>query len=338
MKAAFLKSVQFLFFLSVGGALLYWAFRGIDLREISVTLRSANYYWVGLSLVCGFFSHLARSVRWRMIIKTLGYSPSVINTFGAVLVGYLANYGFPRIGEITRCVSLNRTDRIPVDRLFGTVILERIVDMTVFALLLLSLLLFRFEFFGTFLSQQIFIPLFNKLNSLLSVPVMLLLFTGICASLWLVWRMFRHRLSDLKVVIKIKNLVRNVWSGLTSIFRMRDIFSFVLVTVLVWGMYLLQTYLVFLALPFTSSLTVIDAVFVLVMATMGFIIPVQGGIGAFHWAVTLGLTLYGISWENGLAFATLSHTSGSLLTITLGFIALFFVWFGKRNNSAVNTG
>ncbi len=335
MKSVVLKVIQFLFFLSVGAFLLYWAFKGIDLRDMSQRFRSVDYFWVWLSLVCGFLSHLCRGIRWKMLIRTLGYAPSVKNTFGAVLIGYLANYAFPRIGEVARCMSLNRTDRIPVDRLLGTVILERVVDMLVFALLLVSLLLFRFEFFGNFLTREIFVPLYDKLTSVISLPLLLAMFVLLLGSLWLAWYLLRSWLRELKVMNQLKGLVRNVWSGLTSILRMKDIFMFILVTLLVWGMYLLQTYLVFLALSFTSHLGLLDAVFILVMATFGFIIPVQGGIGTFHWAVALGLTLYAIPWEDGLVFATLSHTSGSLLTIALGFVAFVVLWVGKRKDSAV---
>jgi len=138
------KVLQFVFFLSVGLVLLYFAFRGIDMKELMQEIKQADYRWVSLSLLFAVLALVFRALRWRLLIEPLDEYPKITNIFHAINVGYLANFVFPRIGEITRCGILNRTDRIPVGRLFGTVIVERVFDLLMAALMLCLILLLRF--------------------------------------------------------------------------------------------------------------------------------------------------------------------------------------------------
>src|SRR3546814_9697014 len=108
------------------------------MTQIITDLRHANYFWVFMSLLAVWLAHVFRAIRWRMLIRPLGYRPKVSNTYHAVIIGYLANLALPRMGEVTRCGVLNRTDGIPVNALIGTVITERLID--VFCLLMVTVL------------------------------------------------------------------------------------------------------------------------------------------------------------------------------------------------------
>ncbi|MBE0655978.1 MAG: flippase-like domain-containing protein [Bacteroidales bacterium] len=153
MKAPLIKIAKFTGFLALGLSLLYFAFRGIDFQSLMGDFKKARYSWVILSLGFAMIAYISRAIRWNLIIEPLGYKPELKNTFFSLLVGYLANFAFPRIGEITRCATLGKKEKIPVDKLVGTVIVERVVDLFTLFLLLGVLIIFRFETLGNFLTK-----------------------------------------------------------------------------------------------------------------------------------------------------------------------------------------
>ncbi len=247
------------------------------------------------------------------------------------MTGYLANFALPRIGEITRCASLGKKEKIPVDKLLGTVILERIIDLLSLFILLIFLLIIKFEIFGNFIKNNIFIPIKEKVTSTLGFHwiiwmVVLLFLIGLFL---LYYTYYREILRKFKVFNKFKNIIKGILEGIKSIYRMKRKKEFILHTIIIWSLYLMMTWVVVFSLPYTSGLKIIDGLFILVIGALGMSVPVQSGIGAFHWIVSRGLfAVYPfITLEQGLAFATISHSSQSLLVILLGsfsFIMLFY--------------
>ena len=130
MRNTIIQILKIAGFLSLGILLLYFAFKGVALDELANIIRDANFWWVGLSLVFLSLSFLSRARRWVLLIEPLNYKPSLKNTFYSLMVGYLANFALPRLGEVTRCVTLGKKEKIPVDSLFGTVIIERFIDLS----------------------------------------------------------------------------------------------------------------------------------------------------------------------------------------------------------------
>ncbi len=86
-------------------------------------------------------------------------------------------------------------------------------------------------------------------------------------------------------------------------------------------------------LPETSQLKLIDALFLLVVGTLGWVVPVQGGIGAYHYMVALGFTLYKIPREPALTYATLCHGSQMIMLIVLGAISFLVLFAFQRRQS-----
>ena len=328
MKQRFLRILQFTGCLAAGLLLLFIAFRGMNLEQMADQFRQADYRWVWLSLVFGVCSHIFRACRWRLMCGPLGHKPTVFRTLCAVMTGYLTDFAFPRAGEVARCAVLTRTDRLPFEKLLGTVVAERAVDLLCVLLMLAALMVFRFGFFGDFLQRELFSPAAQYLVAHATV----LRWTAIglvllMAAIILLLRRGRHRFAE-----RVRHILQGLWEGLVSIFHMEHRGAFVAFTILLWGAYFLQTYVVFFAIPATSGLAPIDGIFILVMCSLGFVVPVQGGIGAYHWIVSLSLMLYGISRADGLVYATIAHTSGSLLTIGMGFAALICLGFIHKNN------
>lgn len=331
MKSKILHVAKFLFFLFLGILLLIYAFRDIHFSDLWEGLKKTRLLWVFLALLIGGISHVSRAYRWILLIKHLGYNPSVKNTFYALMAGYLANLALPRLGEITRCGSLHKTDKIPVDSLLGTVIAERMSDLIVLVLLILSVFLLKMRFFGDFLNQHIFFPFLDKFETFFGLPAFLwIVLVLLLVAAYLIYRLLRERLMKYLFFRRVSAIKNNLIKGLKSIFLMPDKGLFLFHTAIIWIMYFLMTYLIFFALGSTSVLSPLDALFIMTIGSIGMTAPVQGGIGAYHWIVSSGLTLYGITREEGLVFATVAHGSQTLMVILLGAISFFLIFLTAK--------
>jgi len=319
-------------FLAFGILLLYYAFRGVAFDELASTLQKVNFWWIGLSLFFAGISFFSRARRWMLLIEPLGYKPSFSNTYHSLMVGYLSNYALPRLGEVTRCVTLGKREKIPVDSLIGTVIVERVVDLMMLMLILLILLISWMEKFGSFFGEQVYEPLQQKFIELFGGTwVFWLVTVTTIIVIFLLIYLFRKKLARFSLVRKIKDILIGILDGLKTIYRMERKWEFVLHSVLIWFLYILMTWVVVFALEELSGLTFIDGMFLLAIGGLGMSAPVTAGIGAYHWITSRGLMfVYGFSLETGSAYAILAHESNSLLTILLGIISYMVLLLSRK--------
>jgi uncharacterized protein (TIRG00374 family) len=327
-------------FLALGMLLLYFAFRGIALDELGLTLRNANFAWIGMSLMFAFLSFLSRARRWVLLIEPLGFKPSFKNTYHSLMVGYLSNFALPRLGEVTRCVTLGNREKIPVDSLIGTVIIERVIDLLMLLLIMLFLLFSWMEKFGTFFGEQVFEPIRQKITDTLGgMFVFWLIVMGSVALVVLLLFLFRKKLSRFRLVLRIIRFLKGILDGLKTIYKMQRKWEFILHSFLIWFLYIMMTWVVVFALKETSSLTFVDGIFLLVIGGLGMSAPVTAGFGAFHWITSRGLVyVYGLSLEQGGAYAILAHESNSLFTIILGTISyILLILSVKKTTKEINT-
>ena len=337
MNRKIIKSINFFIFLALGILLLYLSFRGVDFDHLVDDLKSANYFWVFISLICSIVGYVSRAIRWRLLIEPLNYKPPIKNVFYALMFGYFANFAFPRIGEITRCGALTKSDKIPMDSLIGTVIIERAIDLIVLIILLFVVFLVKIEVFGGFIKETVFIPLYKKIINTVDFPIfywliiIVLLFLAI-GSLYY----YRKKFKRVKFILKIRKILRGVISGVKTVTKMKSRSAFLFHTIVIWISYFLMTYVVIFAIPATSNLTPIDGLFLLVIGGLGMAAPVQGGIGAFHWIVSSALSLYGITKAEGLVFATIQHESQAILAILLGSFSALMLFLNSRRKSKNN--
>ena len=301
------------------------------MRKLWTAFLNARYIWIVFSLIFLTASHFVRAYRWNILIEALRYKPSLVNTFYSVMIGYTANYAFPRIGEITKCGVLSKTEKIPADKLLGTVIIERFVDLLTLFIFLVILITAKIEFFSGFIRPQIFEPLGDILAPVFqrSALIWILLVAVPVLLLFLVYK-YRSYLTKWSFLKKAKDIVKGIISGLKTVYTMKRNFQFIISSFLIWILYWLMTYIAFFALSSTANLQLIDGLFILVIGGFAFVAPVQGGIGAFHWIVSVGLTLYGISKEEGLAFATIIHGSQLLWTVLLGLFSMIILVSARR--------
>ncbi len=277
-------------------------------------------------------SHLLRGMRWNMLIKPLGQKVSVTNSFVAVMMGYFANMALPRMGEVTRCVVLNRTDKIPVDKLIGTVITERLIDFVSLMLLVLLNLILEFNLLKDLFSRA-YINLkekalgtggiFSAQNSI--YLVIIIIAVGIIAY-------FTHKkFKNAGFYARIIEVLKGFLTGMKSVLKMKNKGIFLIYTFAIWLMYYLQVYICFFALDFTTNLGPLAALTVLVIGSFGFVAPVQGGIGAYHIAVITALALYGVTAAGGgQAFAIVAHTFQMLVIIIAGGLSFLYLTIAFR--------
>jgi len=331
LKKGLKQTLRAIIFLAMALLLLWLSFRDIAFRELWATLRKADYLWLLPAAVMTLLSFFIRAHRWNLLIEPLGHKGRLINVYHAVATGYLANLIFPRLGEVTKCAVLSEREKIPFDRLVGTMLVERTVDvLTVVALIALTLIAGS-STTGSFLSESVFAPLSAKLSSsALSVTLIALLLLAITILVAVLYFTLRKKLSDKPFFKKLYQFSDGIIDGLKSIAKLRRRWEFILYTLLLWVVYLLMTYFPLLCLHSTAGLGMNGALFVLVVGSLGMAAPVQSGLGAFHWIVSRGLLVaYGIPLQEGLAFATLSHESQLVFIALLGAIS-FFALFGRR--------
>lgn len=330
-----LNVLRYLFFLGVGGLLLWLSFRNQSFSLVWDKIRHADPFWIAISVCLGFIALLIRAIRWKQLIEPLGYNSRLKSTYHAVMIGYLANMAIPRLGEITRCGALNRSEKIPFDKLLGTVIVERIADVLFLLISILSVAFIESDTLTNFLLAKIIEP-FNKFlsNNPLVLVILLLVAAG---GIFILYRIFRMT-NPPAFINKLKSLIKGITAGLQSIRKLKNKPLFFFYSCAIWVIYLFMTYVCFFAMPATSHLSLGAGLVVTVLGGIGMTAPVQGGIGVYHLLVSQGLILYGLSDSDGIAFAMLVHTTQTLMLIILGFISLIALFFFTKPKPASNNG
>ncbi len=330
MKKQLLSFARYLLLLGIGILLLWLTFRHEDLQAIFMKIRHADLRWISASLFFALMAFISRAYRWNMLIEPLGYHPPLTTTTYSLMVGYFANLAIPRIGEITRCGSLSKAENIPFNALFGTVIIERVIDLVMLALSIILVAFLEFNIMGGFLMENLILPLTGKMASLRNVWLLLAaLMAIVAAAVYLIYRNI-ETLREKPWFIKVENLAAGVLNGIRTVARMKRNGAFIVHTVFIWVMYFFMTWSCFFALEPTSHLGVKAGMFVLVIGGLGMSAPVQGGIGAYHWIVSKGLLLFNIPLTDGITFATLVHTYQTLLVIVLGLISLLMLFMYNK--------
>lgn len=331
MKKIIVATLKYILFLSVGLVLLWLALRSLDFSKIVQEFRNARYIWILLSLIPAFIAFVSRAARWSIMINALGYKTNISSTFHATIMGYFANIIFPRLGEVTRCTVLSRKQNIPLNGLFGTVISERVFDMICLVIIAFFVIIAQLGFLHGFMEKMIWMPLFSKIPS--SIWLLTLLGISMLLALFLFYILLKlsmpyiRRFSFYK---KHKGWIIGFLDGVKTIKNLKHKKAFIVHTVLIWSMYFLMSYIPFRALQSTAHLTLIDGTTLLMMGTLGCVIPVPAGIGAYHWIVTKTLTdLFGIVSESAASFAILVHASQLIFVVVIGVFSLIFFMFRK---------
>jgi len=335
MQKKLLNIAKYIILLGVAAALLLYALKGMDVKKVFQQISSANIFWVSVSGFISIVAFVVRAHRWNLLIEPMGYNPSLKNTTYSVLIGYLANLAFPRLGEVSRCGALSKVESIPFNKLLGTVIVERIIDVLCLIICILLAAAIEFKRLGNFFTEKIFDPLNEKFQKLTASPLLLgglvlVLIVLIIAAIY-----FFRKSAKQGSESKVNKIIKGFIDGLKSVGNLKRPGLFIFQSAFIWVLYFLGVYTALYAFSFTSGLGATAALFLLVAGGIGMSAPVQGGIGAYHLLVKEGLILYGVAAENGLAFAFMLHGLQLILVIILGIISLFLLFSINKKIPAV---
>ena len=325
MKVNIKKTIKYLLSALLAAVLLWFSFKDVQWADFMEGLKGCRWEFVLLSMAAGAFAFWIRALRWRQLLLPVDDSISRTTTFNGINIGNISNFVFPRIGEFVRCGVITRRSqpadplhpehkKASYDKVLGTVVLERGWELMVMLILLLVVVVGGADRFGAFFMEKIWEPMAQRFDNGVWWLLAAVVAVG-CASLWALWR---YR--DANVLCsKVWGVVRGIGQGFASCLQMKRKWLFLAYTLLIWATYWFMAVSTVWAAPFLDNLDVIDALFLSLVGGLGFAVPVPGGIGAFHFIISMALaTLYGIPVELGVVYATLSHTSQAITQIAFG--------------------
>jgi glycosyltransferase 2 family protein len=315
------KVLIYTLFFALGIAIFWGIYRNIKPEELKVVLGNLNYWWILSCVLFGISSHLIRAIRWNMLIRSIGYEVRLSNSFLAVLVLYFTNLIIPRAGELSRCTILAKYEKIPISKLIGTVIMERITDVLVTIIIAIVIFTINISVLNRFLDMHP--QLKTNFLKMLSINNLLvgILIIGLVILTVIYFKPFKNS----KIGEKIKRIKQNLIEGISSITKLKNRWLYIFYSFLIFFLYLIMLYVVFLAFGPTSHLSIWTATFVFLMGTLAMLAPVQGGIGPWHFMVYETLFIYGIDKTDGKLFALIAHTSTSLIYIIIGLVAVILL-------------
>ncbi|MFC2113960.1 lysylphosphatidylglycerol synthase transmembrane domain-containing protein [Bacteroidota bacterium] len=329
--------IKYLLFFGVGILLFWLVYRNIDRKALVEGLRNANYYWVALALLMAVLSHIVRGRRWALLISSMGTKVSTWHTTLAVFISYLANLALPRMGEISKCVAVNRTDKIPLNKLIGTVIVERGLDFLM--LLFICFVAFTLEFNKVkgYMASSIEY-LHNKYGNMFSFTTLLLiaLILVVIVVLLVLVKKSKRSFKQHPFYLKTREIVSGFWHGIKTIAHLDRKWEFIFHTFFLWILYFLMSYIMLFAFDRTAGLSILAGLTVLAIGSIGFLMPVQGGIGTYHYAVEKALGIYGIDKADAAVYALISHSSQTLLIIIGGAVSFLIIGFIQRKSNHEN--
>ncbi len=317
---------QTFIFLVIGIGIFVYIYKDLQLDKIKDALGSLKYEWIVLSGIFGLSSHFIRALRWQQLIEPLAHKPRTLNTYLAVLVLYLFNILIPRGGEVARCSVLDRYEKIPFTKLLGTVVTERLSDLTIFFLILILLIFWDAPLLDQFARNnpglvQGFRDVFTSKYFYISI-------VAVGAGLYFLF--FSGKRSQSKLMDKILKIKEQFREGISTIYKTKNKFLYILYTLMIIFLWLLMLYVVFFAYEPTANLSFRVAAITFAISSFAFILPIQAGIGAWHFMVIQSLFLFGVDKDTGAVFALIAHTFTNLIFLAVGTLA--FILFPIINN------
>ena len=314
------KFLKIAFFFFIGILLIWWSLHQIPPQEwdkFTIALKKSKFWFIlPVGLILGL-SHLVRALRWRLIMEPLGYKPSIINTFLAVLIGYLANLAIPRLGEVLKCTLLSKYEKVPAEKIVGTIVAERAFDVISLGVIFILALMLQFSVveagWNQFKAYGKAAGDASKSNQTTYIILALVLVAAI-AALWFLKSKMQNAIHSIKKIIK------GVWEGVMSATKLKKHNLFFFYSFAIWFLYLLATYVGLYATDGTGS-SFQTAISCLAFASIGMIIT-PGGIGAYAYFMAKVLELNGVDYTLGLANGTLQWFSQFIIILVLGGIAL----------------
>ncbi len=297
-------------------------------EEIIHSFKNADYFWVFLSLLIAMISHVSRAIRWQYSLDAVEIKTSFWNRYLTLLINYFTNLAIPRAGEITRCALMSRYEKQPFEKIFGTLIVERFIDLVMLFILMTGFILFQYEIVYDFLVSKIqskisFVQDVSSITFLVA-----LLSMGLLSFILLILFV---RKSNTKIALKIKAVWKGLYEGMMTIFTMKNKEMYGFHTFIIWIAYVVMFGICFKALPETSDVGVATMIAGFVFGSLAMVLT-QGGLGAYPLFVMQGLSIYGITETTGYALGWIIWASQTIMVILAGVIALIILPLYNQKN------
>jgi glycosyltransferase 2 family protein len=336
MNKRLISILQYAVFLGGGIFLVWWQLKGMTIeqkKQFTTALQSANY-WLILPIICmTLLSHLSRSYRWKLLLEPLGYKPKIKNVFAVTMVGYLANAAIPRLGEILKCTFLAKYEKIKVDKLVGSILIERTFDVICFVIFIGITVLIQVDKIGGFIEGKI--KSFGQ-NSGISLLGKGFFICGFVLLIYFIIKILINKYPASKTIVAINNFFKGIGQGFVAIKGLKKRNQFIAHTLFIWAMYLLQIYVGFKAMEHTAALDLRAACSVLVLASFSMIL-MPNGLGLFPVFIMQTLNVYGINADFGKAFGWLIWGVSTSIILIVGFICLLLLPYINKTKNEIDT-
>lgn len=304
----------------IGIGLVFYSFSSTspeDRKKILESIQNANLLWVFLSIFIGILSHISRAIRWNYLLHPLGYRPKLVNNVLIILISYFANTLVLRSGEFLRATALTTYENVPFEKGFGTIVTERIIDVIMLLLIIITALLFQTDVILGILQEK----------GIGLIGSLLILIIGVLG-LFIAIRIIKKSTS--KLAVKIKTFLNGLLDGVLSIFKMKNKGAFIFHTFFIWACYIAMFWVIKFTVPETADLP-LGAFLVAFVAGAFAMAATNGGLGLFPIVVTAALSVYGVSKTSGDAYGWIMWTAQTLMVVVFGTISFIVLPLLNRN-------
>lgn len=322
------RSLKYLLSVLLAVIFLYIAFKGVDLQQVFQVVSHASIFWIVILIISMLISHFIRALRWRIILSSVKKDTSLKNLFGSIMIGYGVSCVVPRLGEITRAVTIGKWEGLSRSSMLGTVILERIIDVLFLGLaLLLSAVIWSESIYINFpwLKTTLFITAFFMALIIIFLFLIVKYKEKFYNSIIKILGGISARLAG-----KSAYIFEMLIQGFSSLKGAKNYIITMLLSIIIMLNYAVNSYLGFCILGMQANVTFGMAWVLMSISAIGVVIPTPGGIGSYHTlAKAVLVLLFHFPETNSLAYAVLTHFISYFLFI---FTALLFFFLLNRQH------
>ena len=346
MRKILINLLRFAAFLTIGLIILYLVYNNLEgayaeecakkgipegecsyLNKVYEDFRSVNPLWIGLTFVAFTLSNLSRAIRWNMLLKPLGYQPRLINTFLSIIIMYCSNLFLPRVGEVIRAGTLSKIEHMPMDKVMGTVVVERLIDFVSLIIIIGFAFIWEYDTIWSAIDQAS-----AEASGKEGRGNLWLILLGGLMVLGVVGIFLKNRLKNTMIYKRGIKFINGVVEGLRSIRGIDKPGWFILNCFNIFFMYFLMTYLCFFSFEPTSHLTVGAGLMVFIFGALGIVVPSPGGLGSYHILVILALSMFAIPKTEAGSFANIIFFSVQIgYNVVFGLLAFAVIALINKN-------
>jgi uncharacterized protein (TIRG00374 family) len=308
----------------LGAGLTYYTYKSFSEEQraqMQSYFTNANYNFILISLFWATMGYVFRSYRWKYTLEKIGVESNFILNFFAVSVGYFVNLSIPRSGEVSRALIIKKYQNTAFDKVFGTIIAERIVDFAIVLIFIFLAIFLEFSTLRDFL--------------LMTIPISKLILFFFVGIVLLISGLLVYKYSKIKFILTLKSKIEGLKEGALSVWYLPNKWPFLAYTLLIWISYVLMFYFATFALNATNSITLgaVLVAFIIGSLTIAF---TNGGFGFFPVLIAQILVLYHVPKEAGIAFGWIVWISQLIITVTFGVLSFMFLPMFKNNIKTVS--